>query len=321
MNINRKLKIFKCALQSGETPFASIFVTRRCNMACSFCNVQEKRGKELTTAAWKRALKILHGFGVRNVSFNGGEPLLREDIGELIDYASMELGCITWLFSNLTLLTDAHLETIKQLDFICASLDGLSSENEKSDPGILQKLKRCYREGITPAVLATITGENVDQIYDLAEETVRNNILFDFNLIQNVGGLFSSNNGIVKPARQNLQKLFKHLSHLRAKSGKVLSSYKLLREASSFYKRNNWKCPANKNPFIVVNDDGRLMPCQEFASDISIFDVKSLNDEKWKKAKKEIIDACRGCSWTSYYQKTFRNPFDLLQESVALLKF
>jgi len=70
-----------------------------------------------------------------------------------------------------------------------------------------------------------------------------------------------------------------------------------------------------------VDADGRLMPCQEYAVDLSIFDVETLRDPRWRKAKRAIIEKCPGCSAISNYQKTFRNPFDLLKESVALLKF
>src|SRR3989339_842452 len=102
MDLNRKLKIFRCALDSGGTPFVTLFVTRRCPFDCGYCNARRHdAGLELSATQWKTALKKLHGFGVRHVAFNGGEPLLRDDIGELIGYASQELGCITWLFTSL----------------------------------------------------------------------------------------------------------------------------------------------------------------------------------------------------------------------------
>jgi hypothetical protein len=145
-------------------------------------------------------------------------------------------------------------------------------------------------------------------------------VFFDFVVVQTHGGEFSNSAGN-RPDAKTLKPVFRELSSLRAKTGKVLASYKLLREAADFYKRNNWKCPAGKDPFIAVETDGRLMPCQEYGSEVSIFDVASLKDPRWRKAKRAIIDKCPGCSSISNYQKTFRNPFDLLKESVALLKF
>lgn len=321
MNINRKLKIFKCAFSSGATPFASIFITRRCNRSCDFCNARHDSGKELSTGEWKKAIDILYEMGVRNLSINGGEALLREDVGEIIDYASNVKGCITWLFTNGTTLSDQNLRSLKGLDFLCASLNGLADDKPETFIRFLQELKRCEKYNISPAFLAVITAENLDRIHDMARESVANNVLFDFGILQNVGGRFSAKEGGLKPEADKLKPLFKKLAQLRAKTGKVLPSYHLLKKAAEFYKRNNWKCPSKKNPFIVVDTDGHLMPCQEFRTDLSIFDVPKLTDERWIKAKRKIVDACKGCAWTCYYQKTFRNPFDLLQESVVLLKF
>jgi MoaA/NifB/PqqE/SkfB family radical SAM enzyme len=320
MNINRKLKIFRCAFQSGTTPFASLFITRRCNCSCAFCRVPASAGIELSADQWKRAIDILCAMGVRNISFNGGEPLLREDAGEIISYASREKGCITWLFTNAMLLEEPRLKAFKDLDFLCASPPDLTGSQALPHPRFFRELKKCEKFGISPAFLATITADNVDIIYDIALLCVGNNILFDFGLIQDVGGLFSSQEGISKPDAQQLKPLFKKLGNLRAKTGKILPSYKLLRKAAEFYRKNSWKCPVKKNPYIVVDADGTLMPCQEYSSSISIFDITSLSDERWIKMKRKIIEQCPGCSWTSYYQKTFRNPFDLLQESVVLLK-
>ncbi|OGJ87271.1 MAG: hypothetical protein A2268_07715 [Candidatus Raymondbacteria bacterium RifOxyA12_full_50_37] len=321
MDINRKLKIFKCAFQSGATPFASLFVTRVCNRSCSFCNVHRQPGKELSTDEWKKAVDALYSWGVRNVSINGGEPFLRKDIGELVSYASRQKGCVTWLFTNGTLLDNGHLAQLKDLDFLCASLNGLDDQTPAAISRFLGELKKCETFGITPALLVVITAENVDSILAIARECVGQGILFDFGILQDVGSLFSAQTGPQKPSYEKLKKLFTELAALRAKTGKILPSYPLLRKAADFYRKNNWKCPTAKNPFIVVNADGMLMPCQEFATNLSIFDITSLKDKRWIKAKKLVVDQCRGCSWTCYYQKTFRNPFDLLHESVTLLKF
>ncbi|MFH0921691.1 MAG: radical SAM protein [Fibrobacterota bacterium] len=321
MDLNRKLKIFRCALESGATPFASLFVTRRCPLHCAYCSARrDAPGPELSTDDWKRAMKKLHGFGVRHMAFNGGEPLLREDIGELIAYAAHDLSCITWLFTSLTSLDDPLLGRLKHLDFLSASIDGLSGAGPRSDPAIFERLARCATHGITPAVLATVTADNVKGTLALARECLALNIFFDFVLVQTHGGAFSTQTG-KRPDSADLKPLFRELSALRAKTGKVLASYKLLREAAEFYRRNNWKCPMTQDPFIAVDADGRLMPCQEYATDLTIFDVENLRDPRWRKAKRTVIEKCPGCSAVYNYQKTFRNPFDLLKESVALLRF
>lgn len=320
VHLNRKLKIFKCALKSGATPFASLFVTRRCNRRCAFCAIQERPAPEMEARRWKEAMGRLSAFGVRNITFTGGEPFLRDDIGELVRFASSDLECITWLFSNLSLVTPEKIALVKGLDFLCASVDFPAGDG-RSLARALEPLKAAADAGITPAVLATVTADNAEMTVEIAEQAVGAGFLFDFVLVQEMGGLFSPSSGTRRPDTARLRPVFTRLSDLRARTGRVLPSYKLLREAADFYGRNNWKCPADKDPFIAINSDGKLMACQEFASDLSIFEIDSLSDPRWRRAKATIIGKCPGCSWTSNYQKTFRNPFDLLQESVALLKF
>ena len=142
VHINRKLKIFKCALKSGTTPFASLFVTRRCNLRCGFCAIQDHPRAELSTDQWKEAMRRLMGFGVRNITFTGGEPFLREDIGELTRFASLKLECITWLFSNLARVTEEKLAAVRDLDFLCASVDHPEGETEKSFTRAIGLLKK-----------------------------------------------------------------------------------------------------------------------------------------------------------------------------------
>ena len=55
--------------------------------------------RELTTAEWQQALQRLWDAGVPHVCFTGGEPTLREDLGDLVRYAE-GLGMVTGLLSD-----------------------------------------------------------------------------------------------------------------------------------------------------------------------------------------------------------------------------
>jgi MoaA/NifB/PqqE/SkfB family radical SAM enzyme len=64
-------------------------VSSRCNLNCNGCYVR-KDGIELTTAEWKGIIDSLteECASVFQVTFGGGEPLMRDDIFELASYAS-----------------------------------------------------------------------------------------------------------------------------------------------------------------------------------------------------------------------------------------
>ena len=61
-----------------------------CNQKCKFCYAAGQElsaARELSTDQWKEAIDKLRGVGVPMLTFTGGEPTLRHDIIELIDYS------------------------------------------------------------------------------------------------------------------------------------------------------------------------------------------------------------------------------------------
>ena len=50
------------------------------------CQIPQESTEELSTAQWKKAIEDISSLGVQTVVFSGGEPLLREDIFELISF-------------------------------------------------------------------------------------------------------------------------------------------------------------------------------------------------------------------------------------------
>ena len=79
-------------------------LTHRCPLRCPYCsNGLQLTGKssELSTAEWSRTLREAAAMGVLHVFFSGGEPLLRADLGELVQVARQ-----AGLYSNL--ITSAY---------------------------------------------------------------------------------------------------------------------------------------------------------------------------------------------------------------------
>lgn len=113
----------------------NIYVTLRCNLRCRHCidNASMKSGDPKTELTDEEIYHLLDYFlknGVRDISFSGGEPLLRKSIFEFIRYLSKR-GCRTTLLSNLTLLDKEKLRRLKDsgLYYVRTSLEG---DNEKT---------------------------------------------------------------------------------------------------------------------------------------------------------------------------------------------
>jgi len=61
-------------------------ITNRCNLRCIMCDIPQTVLEELTTGQLKKVITDASSLGFSTIVFSGGEPLLREDIFDLISY-------------------------------------------------------------------------------------------------------------------------------------------------------------------------------------------------------------------------------------------
>ena len=91
-------------------------LTYRCPLHCVFCfNPIDyaRHGHELDTATWKRILGEARALGAVQLGFSGGEPLLRDDLEELVAHAR-QLGFYTNLVTSGVGLSAARAQQHNQ---------------------------------------------------------------------------------------------------------------------------------------------------------------------------------------------------------------
>ena len=101
-------------------------VTFKCPNNCVHCYAGgPHETEELTTQKWQEVIDILSQIGVFIVTFTGGEPTLREDLPELLQYAQNK-GMVTGLITNGRKLKDKnYVKTLEKagLDFVQITLE------------------------------------------------------------------------------------------------------------------------------------------------------------------------------------------------------
>ncbi len=121
-------------------------VTFRCNLACPHCGFYEKmkrdeHGPELSAEEWYSILDQLDSNGVMQLLFTGGEPLLREDLRELVSYVIDRTHLFVVVNTNGILWTQGMVKEFRQTagerGTIILSLDG----NTPQTYGTTRKLK------------------------------------------------------------------------------------------------------------------------------------------------------------------------------------
>jgi len=158
-------------------------VTRRCNLKCIHCysssqNVQYS--DELTTQEGKRLIDDLASFGAPVLLLSGGEPLLRQDLPELAQYA-VDRGLRVVISTNGTLITRKLAKTYSDigLSYIGVSLDGLREVHDRfrGVKGAFDKTLRGIRTardaGVKVGIRFTVSRKNwqeIPGIFDLIEK-------------------------------------------------------------------------------------------------------------------------------------------------------
>ncbi len=106
-----------------------------CNQKCVHCYAAGQvraEEKELTTEEWKRVIDKCKEVNIPQLTFTGGEPTIREDLPELIEYASW---FVTRLNTNGILLTKELCKRLKEV-----SLDSMQITFYSEDASIHNKL-------------------------------------------------------------------------------------------------------------------------------------------------------------------------------------
>lgn len=153
--------------------------TKRCNLYCKHCYREsgpDELGKdELSTEEGKKLLREIYKAGFSIIVFSGGEPLMREDIFELIEYAK-SLGMMILMGSNGTLITKTCAEKLKNsgLNAIAISIDSLDEKKHNEFRGsdmayerAIEGIKNCIDVGIKVQINCTVTKDNLKEIEDI----------------------------------------------------------------------------------------------------------------------------------------------------------
>jgi MoaA/NifB/PqqE/SkfB family radical SAM enzyme len=163
---------------STHHPFFVYFeCTLRCNMRCIFCNVWRRNPcpDEASTEQLKKRLTECRDLGGRIVSFTGGEPLLRDDIGELTRFAKHDLGMYTGLVTNGLLLDKKVEEITDNLDLLAVSFDSINKDvfnftrGTKSYDRVRKNIEMCARMGLPLNIFSTLTSDTVSDMKHLIE--------------------------------------------------------------------------------------------------------------------------------------------------------
>ncbi len=182
-------------------PFELHFeATYRCNCRCVFCKrwkeglKENLRKKELKYNEIKELINQAYDIGVRILSLSGGEPLMKEGILSLMEYAKNK-GLITSVNTNGTLINKENVSKIIDcFDIIIVSIDSLNGDKQDAIRGFKDSFKKALNSVFLLkknsknnfiGVSTVLNGENINEILEINAFFMKKGIPTFFQPIHN----------------------------------------------------------------------------------------------------------------------------------------
>lgn len=244
-------------------------VTYRCPLHCVFCyNPVDfaRHEQELSTEEWLRVLREGRELGAVQCGFSGGEPLLREDLEELVAEAH-RLGYYTNLLTSGVGLTPQRARALKAagLDHVQLSFQDSTKEvNDFLSHTKTFELKRrvaalIKEQGwpmVMNVVLHRLNIDHIDPIIALADELGAEYV--ELANTQYYSWAFLNREQLL-PTHEQLKRAEAVTDAWRLKLGDRM---KLFFVAPDYHEGRAKKCVNGwGNMFITVTPDGDLLPC------------------------------------------------------------
>ena len=256
-----------------------------CNQKCVHCyaaDQEQSSEPEIGTEEWKRIIDKCRAAGVTQVTFTGGEPTMRDDLFELIDYAKW---FVTRLNTNGIRLTREYCDRLHK-----ASLDSVQITFYSCDEDIHNQLVGAKRfadtvEGIKNALAA---GLNMSVNTPLC--TVNRDYVKTLEYLHSLGVIYVTCSGLIttgnalKPESEKMQLGTKELKKILADAVKYCHANGM--EIS--FTSPGWLKPGYCNELglnepscgaclsnMAITPGGHVVPCQSWLNGCILGDMQN----------------------------------------------
>ncbi len=311
------LALLKGRVLKQSIPLLVFFtITHRCNGSCPYCfgayeNPGGKNaGFELNTEQIFCLIDQMAAAGTQRIGISGGEPLLRDDIGKIIDYAAQKkIHC--GLNTNGYLIPQKISELAK-LSNITISLDGDMFEHEQNrGKGTYEKtilaIERVKRQKIPLHVSMVLTRHNMNSIPFILERARKTGFLVQISPLYPCV-LPEKNNNSLQLSDEQLRRILQQIITYKRKGypvfysqttySRILSWPDLQKDRYLGEKPRFPHAPCVMGKYACLLDaNGDVYPCAQ----IQGLTPKNALSIGFKRAFQHINKhLCRACSWACY---------------------
>lgn len=286
-------------------------LTYRCPLHCVFCYNPTQHAHlrdELTTAQWVDVMQQARALGAAQLGFSGGEPLLRDDLEELVQEAH-RLGYYTNLITSGVGLTPARAQKLKDAGLDHVQLSFQDSTRELNDFlshtrtfDLKQKVARLIKAHDWPMVMNCVLHRHnlphVRKIIDMAVALEAEYL--ELANTQYYGWAWVNRDHLM-PTREELERAEAEVRAFRAEQEGQNGGHRcrVLFVVPDYFENRPKACMNGwGSVFLSVAPDGMAMPCHN-ARDLPGLDLPNVTTtpvaEIWRRS--QAFNAFRGDAW------------------------
>ncbi len=293
----------------GKPLWLVLELTYRGPLKCPWCSNPVDYARdgeaELSTAEWKRVMREGRELGALQLGFTGGEPLLRDDLEELVADASA-LGYYTNLITSGVGLTENRLRALKAAGLNQIQLSLQSSDRELTDTLVGArafdlKLKVAHQikaQGFPMVLNVPVFRQNIGQVADIL--ALAEDIGVDYLEFANIQyyNWAMVNRDELLPTREQIAAAEREVRAARERLGERMTIYFVIPD---YYEGRPKACMNGWGSIhLTIAPDGAAMPCQE-ARIIQGLEFPSVRDKSlaWLWNESPTFEKFRGDAWMS----------------------
>jgi MoaA/NifB/PqqE/SkfB family radical SAM enzyme len=271
-------------LLSGEPSLTLAFLlpTYRCNLRCTYCSSPYLKTPELTTDQWLAVVDELADLGCRRITILGGEPLVRQDVPEIIERVR-ERGMSCVLGSN-GVLVKRRIDELRLLNTLVLSLDGVGATNDEvRGEGVFEAIKEAIAAarglGIPVKINATLSAKTAPALDDLLAFIDQHDLHLTVNIMRSEVSDLWHHAASIKAEDDEIRHTLERLAALARTNPRLLLSEETYRFGAQWrsYSRDRFEAGElssddpliRKSPpcqaaryYMTIEPDGTVYPCR-----------------------------------------------------------
>src|SRR6202790_4716429 len=235
-----------------------IIPTRRCNLACTYCNEFDDFSKPVDTAEMIRRIDRLGELGTSVVTISGGEPLLHPDLDQIIARMRKN-GILSGMITNGYLLTAERIERLNRagLEYLQISIDNAMPDevSMKSLKVLEQKLKLVAERAVFQVNINSVLGSGVKNPEDALAVARRAQELGFTSTV----GILHDGQGQLKPLGPREIEIFEEIMGMGKQSFSRINAFQ---HNIAKGMPNEWGCRSGSR-YVYIWEDGLVHLCSQ----------------------------------------------------------